>query len=44
LIEPRFDEPDRPRPLIVRLGWMLLFWLLSVAALGAVAILLRWWL
>ena len=44
MIEPRLEEPERPGQLIVRLGWMLLFWLLSVAALGAVAILLRWWL
>jgi hypothetical protein len=44
LIEPRLDEPERPRPLAVRLAWMLLYWLLSVAALGAVAMLLRWWL
>jgi hypothetical protein len=44
LIEPRLDEPDRPRPLIVRLGWMLVYWASSVALLGVVAMLLRWWL
>jgi hypothetical protein len=44
LIEPRLEEPARPRPLARRLGWMLLYWLLSVAALGVVAMLLRWWL
>jgi hypothetical protein len=44
LIEPRLDEPDRPRPLIVRLGWMLVYWAASVAVLSVVAMLLRWWL
>ena len=44
MIEPKLDEPERSRPLAERLGWMLLYWLLSVAALGAVAMLLRWWL
>ena len=44
MIEPRLDEPGEPRPLAVRLGWMALYWLASVALLGAVAAVLRWWL
>jgi hypothetical protein len=44
LIEPRLDPPDRQRPLVVRLGWLALIWALSVAALGAVAMVLRWWI
>jgi hypothetical protein len=44
LIEPRLDPPDRERPLAVRLGWLVLIWGISVAALGAVALALRWWL
>ena len=32
------------RPLWSRLGWMLLIWAASVAALGAVAFLLRLWI
>ena len=27
-----------------RIGWMAAIWLMSVAALGAVSLLLRWWL
>jgi len=44
LIEPRLDPPDEQRPLAVRLGWLALIWAASVAALGAVALVLRWWL
>ncbi|WP_428819746.1 DUF2474 family protein [Microbulbifer sp. MCCC 1A16149] len=27
-----------------RLAWMAAIWLMSVAALGAISLLLRWWL
>ncbi|QNN66148.1 DUF2474 family protein [Sphingomonas rhizophila] len=37
-------EPSGHVPLRSRLGWLLLIWGLSIAALGAVAMLLRWWL
>ncbi len=32
------------RPLLQRLGWMAAIWLASVATLGAVAMVIRWWL
>ena len=32
------------RPLLHRLGWMTAIWLASTAALGAVAMVIRWWL
>lgn len=44
LLEPRLDPPDLHRPLAQRLGWMVLIWMLSVAALGAVALIIRWWI
>jgi len=44
LIEPRRAPPDGKRPLYVRLGWMLAIWAASVAALGVLAMVLRWWL
>lgn len=44
LIEPRLDPPDRHRSLALRLGWMVLIWVLSIAALGVVALVLRWWI
>lgn len=37
--------PARPlAPLWQRLGWMALIWAFSVAALGIVATVIRWWL
>ena len=36
--------PPEERPLIARLGWMVAIWAASVAALGAVAYIIRWWL
>ncbi|MEO6255358.1 MAG: DUF2474 family protein [Sphingomicrobium sp.] len=44
LLEPRLDPPDRDRPIALRLGWMMLIWLLSVAALGMVALILKYWI
>lgn len=35
---------DEPRPLRVRLAWMAGLWAASVLTLGAVSLLLRWWL
>jgi hypothetical protein len=44
LIEPRLEPPSGPRPLWLRLGWLLLIWGASTAALGLVAMLIRFWL
>jgi hypothetical protein len=33
---------DRQHPFARRLGWFMLIWLLSVAALGVLAWLIRW--
>ena len=30
--------------LLRRIGWMTLIWVMSVAALGVVSLLIRWWL
>jgi hypothetical protein len=40
------DLSARPEeaPLVRRLGWMALIWAVSIAALGLVSLLLRWWL
>ena len=40
------DSSARPEeaPLARRLGWMALIWAVSIAALGLVSLLLRWWL
>ncbi|MCP3732888.1 DUF2474 domain-containing protein [Sphingomonas sp. MG17] len=35
---------DTPGPLWKRLTWLVAIWGASVAALGAVAMLIRWWL
>ena len=35
---------DAAGPLWKRLAWMGAIWAMSVAALGAVAMVLRWWL
>ena len=37
-------QGDERRSIWVRLGWMAAIWVLSVAALGVVAGVLRWWL
>jgi hypothetical protein len=44
LIGPRLEEPDRARPLWARLAWLSFYWLVSIALLGVVAMILRWWL
>jgi hypothetical protein len=44
LIWPDLRTPDAPRPLAVRIGWMLLIWAASVATLGAVAFVIRQWI
>ena len=36
------DSDDAP--FIRRLGWMALIWAASVAALGVVSLILRWWI
>jgi hypothetical protein len=38
------DDSPESAPLARRLGWMALIWVMSVAALGVVSLLLRWWL
>jgi hypothetical protein len=32
------------QPLLRRLAWMALIWAVSVAALGVVSLMIRWWL
>lgn len=34
----------KERPLLHRLGWMAAIWFASIATLGAVAMVIRWWL
>jgi hypothetical protein len=36
--------PSTAAPLWKRVSWLLLIWTASVAALGAVSLVLRWWL
>jgi hypothetical protein len=40
----RPEEAPREAPLLRRVGWMALIWAGSVAALGVVSLILRWWL
>ena len=44
--EAHDQEPatQAPAPLWKRLAWMAAIWLGSVTALGAVAMVIRWWL
>jgi hypothetical protein len=37
-------QGDATGPLWKRLAWMAAIWVMSVAALGVVATILRWWL
>ncbi|MEZ5707994.1 MAG: DUF2474 domain-containing protein [Blastomonas sp.] len=38
------EDPAANRPLWQKLGWMALIWAGSVALLGTIAYVLRWWL
>jgi hypothetical protein len=42
--DARPEEAPREAPLLKRVGWMALIWAVSVAALGVVSLMLRWWL
>jgi hypothetical protein len=46
IIDPRLNGAERAeaKPLWQRLGWMAAIWLGSVAVLGAVAMVIRFWL
>jgi hypothetical protein len=43
-LEQRSGSTDKAPPLWKRLAWLAAIWALSVAALGAVAAVLRFWL
>ncbi|MEO6093446.1 MAG: DUF2474 domain-containing protein [Novosphingobium sp.] len=42
--EPRLEPPERQTPLMARLGWLVVYWVGGVAALGVVGLVLRLWL
>ncbi len=44
--EPQYNRPETEAsgPLWKRLAWMATIWLGSVSVLGAVAMVIRWWL
>jgi hypothetical protein len=42
MLEPRLTPPGEPGPLRSRLGWLALYWLGGVAALAAIAGVIRW--
>ena len=42
--DPRPEEAPREAALWKRVGWMALIWAGSVASLGVVSLMLRWWL
>jgi len=46
IIDPRLGGGERgdARPLAHRLGWLAAIWLASVLSLGAVALVIRWWI
>ena len=46
IIDPRLEGAERAeaRPMWQRLAWMAAIWLGSVLALGAVAMIIRFWL
>jgi hypothetical protein len=35
---------EREAPLLQRIGWMALIWVMSVTLFGVVSLLIRWWL
>jgi hypothetical protein len=40
------SEPadEKELPLLQRIGWMALIWVMSVTLLGVISLALRWWL
>ena len=41
---PQLDLPDKKRSLAARLAWLVLIWAASIAALGLVALAIRWFI
>jgi len=41
---PEPGRPPQPRRWLVRIAWFAGLWLASIAALGAVALIIRFWL